>query len=102
MRADMQRGRLRFQAGDSLTNGTWTDGGSASGAGDGGKLARMRAGAEIIDCRSELAGCWDPAAVFAMLSPGFGHWLPPVGSSPESQLPCGCCLQAGASRGSCW
>ena len=76
LRADMQR--LRFEAGDSLTNASWLDGGSwqpgrgrellvlpggasqeaGSRAGlqlvrDEDEVARLRRGAHIIDCRSE-------------------------------------------------
>jgi hypothetical protein len=84
MRADMQRGRLRFQAGDSLTNSTRIDGcsgGSDGGAGvDGGELGRLRAGAEIIDCRSESGSSGIPLLPLALLSLGCGQfWLLPVG-----------------------
>ncbi|KAI7839210.1 hypothetical protein COHA_007023 [Chlorella ohadii] len=65
-RSNMLRRRLRFKAGDSLTNSTWLEGGAAAGAaggsgdsssGSGGATAAGTAelaGAEIIDCRS---GC---------------------------------------------
>lgn len=53
----MLRRRLRFQAGDSLTNSSWVEGsmgGSGRGrGGDGAVPAEQLAGAEIIDCRSE-------------------------------------------------
>lgn len=65
-RSDMLRRRLRFKAGDSLTNSTWLEGGmgggatfrgagsSASSAASAAGAAEL-AGAEIIDCRSECA-----------------------------------------------
>lgn len=59
-RSDMLRRRLRFKAGDSLTNSTWLEGsmgGGAKGRGAGSSAssAASAAGAEIIDCRSECA-----------------------------------------------
>lgn len=58
-RSDMLRRRLRFKAGDSLTNSTWLEGsmgGGAKGRGAGSSAssAASAAGVEIIDCRS---GC---------------------------------------------
>lgn len=71
-RSDMLRRRLRFKAGESLTNTSWVDassggGGSArstsrsSGGASAAEAAEL-AGAEIIDCRSECA-CLPPLAL---------------------------------------
>lgn len=69
LRSDMQRRRLRFDAGDSLSNGTvWMSNGAGEGGSGAGALpgvatagaageeedARLRAGAQVIDCSS---GC---------------------------------------------
>lgn len=59
LRADMQRRRLRFPAGDSLDQ----TGRVASGMGEAGQgvadadVATLRASAEVIDCQSKLAVC---------------------------------------------
>ena len=106
MRADMQRRRLRFQAGDSLSNSTWTDGSGGGGGGGGGaavdgrsssdegELARLRAGAEIIDCRSEWAGCCSAVAdAVAWVKPWAASCgLQPCDSHPPRLLPAGGCV----------
>jgi hypothetical protein len=86
LRSEMESRRLRFAPGDSLTNSSWLDaGGGPGGAGqlrsasemrgradlpakiEAAELQRLRAGAEIIDCRGErllggLAGACAAAA----------------------------------------
>ena len=50
----MLRRRLRFKAGDSLTNSTWLEGSGGVGSNSsGGATAAELAGAELIDCRGE-------------------------------------------------
>ncbi|EFN53834.1 hypothetical protein CHLNCDRAFT_36397 [Chlorella variabilis] len=59
LRSDMLRERLRFEAGDSLTNDSWPGAGPAGGLHpaqelDTGEMARLQEGAQVIDCSS---GC---------------------------------------------
>ena len=69
LRSDMLRRRLRFRAGDSLTNSTWAagtglgSGDQASGKGREGEAeGAALVGVEVIDCRSESGlPCWQGA-----------------------------------------
>lgn len=102
LRSDMLRERLRFEAGDSLTNDSWPGAGPAGGLHpaqelDTGEMARLQEGAQVIDCSSEFHSMQPLLATGnlcliqgpALASADIGRALLPW-------------LQADAATASCW
>lgn len=60
LRSEALQRRLRFQAGDSLTNSSWLEGPAGGGVAEQDDVdegvAALRAAAEVIDCSSECLG----------------------------------------------